>query len=71
MFSSEIEGFYLLSLMNQQSINIPAYITEEIHYTEVIWIYVQLRKTSNSSRIVKSIHRAMPNPIVLIAESPD
>lgn len=71
LFTSQIEGIYLLSLMNQQSVNIPAHLTEEIHYAEVIWIYVQLRTSPNAHKIVKAMHRAMPNPIVLIAESPD
>lgn len=71
LFSSQIEGIYLLSVMNQQSMNIPAYHTDEVHYAEVVWIYVQIRSAQNTNRIVSAIHKSIPNPVVLIMESPD
>ena len=70
LFTSQIEGIYLLNVMNQQSVNIPVYKTEEINYAEVVWIYIQLRGTQNSNRIVSAVHKSIPNPVVLIMESP-
>jgi hypothetical protein len=69
MFTSQIEGIYLLSVMNQQSTNIPIYQTDEFHYAEVVWIYVQLRAAKNINRIISAVHKSIPNPIVLIMES--
>lgn len=71
LFTSEIEGIYLLSVMNQQSVNIPVYKTEEINYSEVVWIYIHLRFTQNYNRIVSAVHKCIPNPVVLIMESPE
>ncbi|WP_066174444.1 DUF4391 domain-containing protein [Bacillus marinisedimentorum] len=71
LFTSQIEGVYLLSVMNQQSINIPVFKTEDINYAEVVWVYVQLRTAKNAGRIVKAVHKAIPNPVVLIMASPD
>lgn len=71
MFTSQIEGIHLISVMNQQSMNIPIYKTEEIHYAEVVWVYVQLRKTQNIGRIVNAVHKSIPNPVLLILESPN
>lgn len=69
LFTSQIEGIYLLSVMNQQSMNIPVYHTDEFHYAEVVWIYVQLRSAQNTNRIVSAIHKSIPNPVALILES--
>jgi hypothetical protein len=69
MFTSQIEGIYLLSVMNQESMNIPVYQTDEFHYAEVVWIYVQLRSTKNINRILNAVHKSIPNPVVLIMES--
>lgn len=69
MFTSQIEGIYLLSVMNQESMNIPIYQTDEFYYSEVVWIYVQLRAAKNINRIVSAMHKSIPNPVVLIIES--
>ncbi|HDR7661447.1 DUF4391 domain-containing protein [Bacillus wiedmannii] len=69
LFTSQIEGIYLLSVMNQQSMNIPVYQTDEFHYAEVVWIYIKLRASQNINRIVNAVHKSIPNPVVLIVES--
>ncbi|HDR8412844.1 TPA: DUF4391 domain-containing protein [Bacillus cereus] len=71
MFTSQIEGIYLLSVMNQQSMNIPIYQDEEFHYAEVVWIYVELRMTKNINRIIGAVHKSILNPVVLILSSPE
>lgn len=69
IFTSQVEGIYLLSVMNQQSTNIPVYQTDEFHYAEVIWIYVKLRDAKNINRIISAVHKFIPNPVILIIES--
>lgn len=69
MFTSDIEGVYLLSVMNQQSTNIPLYQDDEFNYAEVVWIYVELRTDKNINRIIGAIHKTIPNPVVLIMNS--
>ncbi|WP_181778101.1 DUF4391 domain-containing protein [Rossellomorea aquimaris] len=69
MFTSQIEGIYLLSVMNQQSTNIPIYQDDEFNYAEVVWIYVELRAEKNINRIIGAVHKSIPNPVVLIVGS--
>lgn len=69
MFTSQIEGIYLLSVMNQQSTNIPIYQDDEFNYAEVVWIYVELRTDKNINRIIGAVHKSIPNPVVLIMSS--
>ncbi|MED3627247.1 DUF4391 domain-containing protein [Bacillus subtilis] len=71
MFTAQVEGIYLLSVMNQQSTNIPIYQDDEFHYAEVVWIYVELRMTKNINRIIGAVHKSIPNPVVLIMSSSD
>ncbi|KKC55562.1 hypothetical protein OA45_01787 [Bacillus sp. UMTAT18] len=69
MFTSQIEGIYLLSVMNQQSMNIPIFQDDEFNYAEVVWIYVELRTDKNINRIIGAVHKSIPNPVVLIMSS--
>ncbi|MBO8171488.1 MAG: DUF4391 domain-containing protein [Bacillaceae bacterium] len=69
LFTSQIEGIYLLSVMNRQSMNISTYQSEVHQYAEVVWIYVQLRTNQHVNRIIHAIHKSIPNPAVLIMES--
>jgi hypothetical protein len=69
MFTSQIEGIYLLSVMNQQSANIPIYQDDEFHYAEVVWIYVELRTAKDINKIIGAVHKSIPNPVVLIMSS--
>ncbi|MEW4308041.1 DUF4391 domain-containing protein [Rossellomorea marisflavi] len=71
MFTSQIEGIYLLSVMNQQSTNIPIYQDDEFNYAEVVWIYVELRSDKHINRIIGAVHKSIPNPVVLIMSSSD
>ncbi|WP_215142164.1 DUF4391 domain-containing protein [Exiguobacterium qingdaonense] len=71
MFTSQIESIYLLSVMNEQSMNIPVYQVDEFNYSEVVWIYVELRDMKNINRIIGTIHKAIFNPVVLVLSSPE
>lgn len=69
LFTAQIEGIYLLSVMNQQSTNIPVYQDGEFHYAEVVWIYIELRTSKDFKRIIAAVHKSIPNPVVLIIGS--
>lgn len=71
IFTSQIEGIYLLCVMNQQSMNIPVFQTNDYHYAEVVWVYIHLREKKNINRIISAVHKSIPNPVVLIMESSD
>jgi len=71
IFTSDIEGMHLISVMNQQSMNIPSYQDDEFNYSEVVWIHVELRTTKNINKIASAIQKAIPNPVVLILSSPE
>jgi hypothetical protein len=66
MFTAQVEGIYLLSVMNQESTNIPIYQDDEFHYAEVVWIYVELRTDKDKDKAISAIHKSIPNPVVLI-----
>lgn len=66
LFTSDIEGVYLLAVMTPNQLNIPPYETEEYRYSEVFWIYASLRVTKHMQRIAETIHKSLPNPVVLI-----
>ncbi|MFA8439956.1 DUF4391 domain-containing protein [Pueribacillus sp. YX66] len=66
LFTSEIEGIYLLSIMNEDSMNLQAFYTDEFNYAEVIWIYVRLRRKNQLKKIAETMHKAFPNPSVLV-----
>lgn len=66
MFTSQIEGIFLLSISNQDVMNLPPYKDENRNYSEVFWIYLELRTTKNIHRIIEAVHETLPNPSVLI-----
>ena len=71
LFTAQVEGIYLLSVMNQQSTNIPIYKDDEFHYAEVVWVYVEIRASKNLNKIIGAVHKSIPNPVVLIMGSSD
>jgi len=66
LFTSDIEGIYLLSVMSPDYSNVPSYQTDEFHYQEIYWVYANLRSDKHVHRISKAIHKSLPNPVVLI-----
>lgn len=67
LFTSQIDGIYLLSMMNEQSMNVPGYESEDRVYEVINWIYVKLRQKQHTNRIIQAIHQSIPNPLVIIA----
>ena|SRR5699024_8557355 len=66
LFTSEIEGVYLLGVISPDYSNVPSYQTDEFHYREIYWVYANLRSDKHVHRISKAIHKSLPNPVVLI-----
>lgn len=71
LFTAQVEGIYLLSVMNQQSTNIAIYQDDEFHYAEVVWVYVELRMSKDLNKIIGAVHKSIPNPVVLVMASSD
>lgn len=69
LFIGKVEGIYLLSVMNQESINTPIYKDEEFYYAEIIWVYVELRTSKDFKKISSAVHKSIPNPVVLVLSS--
>ncbi|MCD8501443.1 MAG: DUF4391 domain-containing protein [Bacillaceae bacterium] len=71
LFTAEIESIHLVSVMNQDSMNIPSLKTEDVNYSEVVWVWVLLREIQYVNRIINTIHKSIPNPVILFMESPE
>lgn len=68
---AEVEGIYLLSICRQDTLNVPKYVDEEVHYEEVYWIYISFKTMRRHERICRTIHRTFPNPVILICSNND
>jgi translation elongation factor EF-1beta len=68
LFTSEIESIYLLSACNQNRLGVPKFTNDQMRYVEVDWIYVKFRSTVRYQRLIRVMHRTLPNPLVVIAE---
>lgn len=66
IFQDEIKEINLLALLNEDTINISAYTSEEINYSELYFFYVELKEIKHLSQITETIHTVIHNPIVLI-----
>ncbi len=66
LITSEIDSVYLLSVCNQNTLNVPKHIAEERRYEEIYWLTVSYKSTKQMERMSKIIHNALPNPVVMI-----
>lgn len=69
--TSEIERIYILSILNEQSMNIPAFRSEQYRYEEILCLYVQLRSTTKVEQLIKLFHAIFPNPVFLMIGLPE
>lgn len=69
LLTSDVESIYLLGVANQQTTKVPEYTTDEIRYSEVLWVYVKFREDKAITKVVTFIHKALPNPCVLFIET--
>lgn len=63
---SDIERVYVLSVLNAQSTNIPAFISKLYRYEEVICLFIQLKSSQRTEQLLKLFHGTFPNPVLLI-----
>lgn len=71
LFTNDINNIYILSIFNEDTVNIKQYITEDYNYSEVDFIYVDLKTDKNYKKIIEIIHSTIPNPIILILNIDD
>lgn len=66
LFVDSIDKITWIYCLNQDNMNIPAYVTEEREYLEMEIIEVTLSKNNGIKRIAEIIMRAIPYPMLLI-----
>lgn len=71
VFTEDINEINLLAILNEDTINISAYKDEELNYSEIDLIYVELKSTNNLPIIIEAIQKNILNPVVLIFSHED
>lgn len=66
LFIDSIDKITWIYCLNQDNMNIPAYVTEEREYLEMEIIEVTLSENKGIKRIAEIIMRAIPYPMLLI-----
>lgn len=66
LFINSIDKITWIYCLNQDNMNIPAYVTEEREYLEIEIIEVTLSENKGIKRIAEIIMRAIPYPMLLI-----
>lgn len=66
LFVDSIDKITWIYCLNQDNMNIPAYVTEEREYLEIEIIEVTLSENKGIKRIAEIIMRAIPYPMLLI-----
>lgn len=66
IFVDEVESIRLVSILNNDSINIEKYITEEHNYTDVAILYVELKNDSKYQIVARLIQQSIPYPVLVI-----
>ncbi len=66
IFTEDINEINLLAILNEDTINISAYKNDELNYSEVDIIYVELKNTSNIQVIIEAIQKNILNPVILV-----
>lgn len=66
LFIDSIDKITWIYCLNQDNMNIPAYVTEEREYLEIEIIEVTLSENKGIKRIAEIIMRAIPYPMLLI-----
>jgi hypothetical protein len=66
IFTDEISEIVLLAILNEETINISAYKDDQVNYSEIYFIYIDLKVRKNISLIAETIQKNILNPCVLI-----
>jgi hypothetical protein len=64
-----IEGLFWIAALKSNTIGVPIFRDEKREYLEIAVIHVLFRSQNTSSRLIELIHRSIPYPVFLIAES--
>jgi len=64
-----IEEFHWLAALKPTTIGVPEYRDEEREYLEIAVLRLTLRPGAKTGRLVELVHRAVPYPVLLLAES--
>jgi hypothetical protein len=71
IFTNEIEEITLLAILNEETINIAPFKNDEVNYSEIYIVYVALKKSNNSPKIIETIQKNIPNPTIIILNYKD
>ena len=63
-----IEELFWIAALKPTTIGVPAYRSEEREYLEIAVLRLTLRAEAKAARLVELVHRAVPYPVLLIAE---
>lgn len=66
IFTNDINEIVLLAILNEETINIALFKSEEVNYCEASVIYVDLKKDDNKTKIIETIEKNIPNPTIII-----
>jgi len=66
IFTNEVAEILLLAILNEDTINIAPFKSEEVNYSEIYVVYVELKKEKNIALIVEAIQKNIHNPVIVI-----
>jgi len=66
LFDSSVKDIKLISLFNEDTINISKYKDENYLYEEIYLIYISLEDNKSYKKIIDLIHEFIENPVILV-----
>ncbi len=66
-----IESVRWIGSLKPQTVGIPEFTDDEAEYLELAVIQAELKPSADSARISRTLHRAVPYPVLLITETDD
>jgi len=63
-----IDGLYWIAVLKPTTIGVPEYRDDVREYLEIAVLSLTLRPDAKTGRLVELIHRAIPYPLLLMAE---
>lgn len=66
IFTNEVSEICLLAILNEDTINIAPFKSEDVNYGEVYVVYVELKKEKNVAKIIEAIQRNILNPVIIV-----
>lgn len=67
-FVDEIQAVYIIAVLNEPHIPVPAYLDEEYQVTDVAVMLVNLKNRGREDAIARIIHESIPYPLMLFQE---